>query len=699
MNRIIRYLIIGALLVIAYFYFFNRKPTMIYALTDVKTSQDAIAIFPTSIGQISSMTDAALKKAQNGLDAILAIPNDQRTYENTVAALDRLASYSNLSVAANLMQSIDLVYTDEKIKDAARNELIKIQAFYIDNIASNRALYQALKYYAEHNASKEELTDVQKKYLSELLRDYKNAGLDLPDDQLEEVKTIKKDLASIGLQFDKNIAEVQSKLEVDESALTGLSESFIKSLKKTEDGKYILGVDYPTYIQVMDNCSNAQTRKDLWALFVNRAYPVNKKVLEDMIARRYELAHKLGFPNYATFEISTEMAENPARVQKFLQDIHTKAEKKAKIEFKEFTYELPESVQLTKDGKIYPWDSAYVRNQYKKARLSLDDNKVAEYFPMQHTVDALLDIYQKFFDLEFKQIPASGLWHPDVQMIEVYDKTNNTKIGYLFLDLFPRPLKYSHACQQTIIPVIFDTDGKLNQGVALVVANFPKPRADQPSLLQFKDVNTFFHEFGHAMHALLGRTSIASFTGTNVKHDFVEMPSQMLEEWLWSPEILKNISYHYKTGQPLPDELINTILKTRNFDSGFHISRQLMLANLSLDCFNAQAQVNLDELYKSLFKKFVISTQFEPKDHFYTAFGHLGGYGARYYGYLWSSVFAHDLASEVKKANGYTDPVVGRRYVDAVIGKGGSQDPNLMLKNFLGREPNQDAFLKDMGFE
>ncbi len=699
MSSIIRFLIIGVLLVIAYFYFFIGKPTMIYALTDVKTSQDAKAIFPTSIDQITSMTDDALQNAQKELDKILSIPDNERTFKNTVAALDQLAAYSNLGISANVMQSIDLVYTDEKMKDAARNELVKIQAFYIDNVASNKALYQALKYYAQNNASKEELTDEQQKYLTDSLRDYKNAGLDLPDEELQKVKAIKKDLVNIGLQFDKNIAEVQSKLEVDASGLSGLSESFINSLQKTESGKYLLGVDYPTYIQVIDNCSNAQTRKDLWTLFVNRAYPVNKKVIEDMIAKRSELARLLGFSDYATFEISTEMAQNPARVRNFLDEIHVKAEKKAQIEFKEFSKQLPVSVQLTPNGKLYPWDSGYLRNQYKKASLDLDDNKVAEYFPMQHTVDALLDIYQKFFNLEFKQLDAAGLWHPDVKMIEIIDKTKNKKIGYLFLDLFPRPLKYSHACQQTIIPVIYAADGNPNQGVALVVANFPKPRADQPSLLQLKDVNTFFHEFGHAMHALLGRTTIAGFSGTQVKHDFVEMPSQMLEEWLWSPDILKAVSHHYKTGQSLPDDLIKIILKTRNFDAGSHIVRQLMLANLSLDSFNGGPSVDINELYKSLFKRFIISTEFQPQDHFYTAFGHLGGYGARYYGYLWSSVFAHDLASEVKKANGYTDPVVGRRYVDAVIGKGGSQDPNIMLKNFLGREPNQDAFLHDMGFE
>lgn len=698
MKHLIRLAIIGVLLVIAYFYLFIRKPTMIYALTEVKTSQDAIAIFPTSASHVHQLTEKSLREASQSLQEILEIPDDQRTYQNTALALDRLSAFSNLAIAGNLMVTLDLIGTDEQARDAARNDLLKIQAFYIDNIATNKKFYRAFRAYLDGNAQNESLNDEQRRYLKEMERDFKNAGLDLPDHELEKVKTLKKELTELELQFDKNIADKQGSITADRAELSGLSDSFINSLPKTDEGASILGVDYPTYIQVMDNCTNEQTRQKLWTQFVNRAYPDNKKVLESIIAKRSELAQLLGFSSYAALELNNEMAGTPARVQKFLADIHTKALKKAQKEHDELAQQLPSWVTLTKDGLFKLWDSGFIKNQYKKRALDLDENIIAEYFPMQHTVDMLLSIYQKFFNLEFKQIPVNGLWHSDVRMIEVIDKTTHNKIGYLFMDLFPRPKKYSHACEQTIIPVTYYPDGTPNQGVVLVVANFPKPREDQPSLLQFKDVNTFFHEFGHAMHALLGRTATASFAGTSVKRDFVEMPSQMLEEWMWSPEILTMISSHYKTGQPLPDDLINKILASRNFDAGFHVIRQLMLANISLNFFNNGPTLNLEQAYQKEFKKFMLGFQFEPIDHFYASFGHLGGYGARYYGYLWSSVFAHDLAHEIRQL-GFLNPVVGRRYVDTVIGKGGSQDPNDMLKNFLGREPNQDAFLKDMGFE
>ena len=262
-----------------------------------------------------------------------------------------------------------------------------------------------------------------------------------------------------------------------------------------------MGVDYPTYTQVMENCAHGQTRKDLWNAFNNRAYPVNKKILEDIILKRAQLATLLGFKSYAALELDSEMVHTPQRAQTFLDQIKNKASKKAMAELKAFTKKLPDSVILTNDKKLYPWDVAFVKNQYKKSALKLDENKVAEYFPMQHTVDSLLKIYQDFFSLEFKQITPNGLWDADVRMIEVLDKSNGITAGYLFLDLFPRANKYSHACEHTIIPVIYDQEGNPNSGVAIVIANFPKPTADKPSLLHFKDVTTFFHEFGHAMHA------------------------------------------------------------------------------------------------------------------------------------------------------------------------------------------------------
>lgn len=229
-----------------------------------------------------------------------------------------------------------------------------------------------------------------------------------------------------------------------------------------------------------------------------------------------------------------------------------------------------------------------------------------------------------------------------------------------------------------------------------MIANFPKSTATKPSLLKRGDVQTFFHEFGHALHALLGRTHTASLAGTNVKRDFVEMPSQMLEEWLTDASILKELSCHYVTGKQLPDELIERILSLKHFDSGSFVQRQLMLSLLALELYKDGEHKDIYALYKELFNRTRHFVAYEPEDHMYASFGHLTGYGAKYYGYMWSKVFALDMFDEIKK-QGLLNPVIGKKYVTEVLAKGGSQDPDEMLKNFLGREPNQKAFLRDLG--
>lgn len=698
-SKITRFgIILGSVILGSSLYFLFRKPPMMHALTNVKTSADAIALFPTSISQIQSRAQRALAQAHQDLEKFLAIPDEQRTFENTALALDTLAGYSDLAMNMTINQTVDLINPDEKMRAAARDAILQLSSFLIE-LSADKRVYNAFKAYAEGNAKKEMLSDAQKYSIAESMKDFARAGSHLPDQTLDHVKKIKKELAQLELEFEKNIANDNRKIVANAAELAGLSESFINSLQKDTEGNYSLGTDTPTYIQVMENCTNAATRKNLWNAYQNRAYPINKEVLEKIIEKRSQLADLLGFKTYAALELDSQMVGNPARAQNFLNDMHQKAQKKAEIEFKEFTKQLPESVVLSGQKKLYPWDTPFLKNYYKKTALNLDENKIAEYFPMQHTVDALLQIYKDFFNLEFKQLPAKGLWDADVQLIEVIDNANNQTMGYLFLDLFPRPGKYTHACEQTIVPTIYDQNGHPNLGVVIVVANFPKQRADKPALLKFSDVNTFFHEFGHAIHAFFGRTDLASQSGPGgVKRDFVELPSQMLEEWLWDTQILKMVSHHYQTGQPLPDDLIASILKSRTYDSGFFVVRQLLFANFSLQCFNNGPWVDLDALRKSLFDTCMKDIQYSPDDHNYASFGHLTGYGARYYGYLWSKVFAHDLFHEIKK-EGLLNPEIGRRYADLVIGKGGSKDPNELLQDFLGRAPNQNAFLHDMGLE
>lgn len=685
-------------IVAIFFYFYIRKPTMIHALCVVKSKEDAIAVMHQSAAQLAAHKKQALAQAQQALQKILAVPDEQRTYQNTAQALDHLVSLSNAAIMVSTAITIELIEPQESIRKAAREAVLAIQNFFIDHISSNPELYKAIKTYADGNAKKENLTDEQKYFLTQTIRDFEHAGLNLPPEQLEQVKKLKKEIAEIGMQFEANIAQDKSTIQVTKDELAGCKPDFIESLKKADDGKYIVGVDTPSYLHVMENCTVSATRQKLWHAYNNRAYPLNKEILQKIIAKRHELAQLLGFKTYAALELDDQMVHNPERVQQFLDNLAPKARKKAAQEFQALTKQLPESVQLTADGKFNPWDITFLKNQYKKVAFNLDESKVAQYFSLQKTIDNLLLIYQKFFNLNFKQIPVSGLWHPDVQLIEVIDNLDSQTIGYLFLDLHPRANKYSHACESTVVPVTYDEDGNPNLGLAVVIANFPKPLADKPSLLKLRDVTTFFHEFGHAMHALLGRTKVASFAGTNVKRDFVELPSQMLEEWMWDREILKMVSLHYQTGDPLPDQLIDSILQSRTYDSGFFTLRQILQAKLSLDYYNVGKTVDLDAFYKALCQELAPYTHYNDDDHFYASFGHLKDYAAGYYGYLWSSVFAHDMFAQIKK-EGLLNPIVGRRYVDTVIGKGGSKDPNDLLVDFLHREPNQEAFLHAMGFE
>jgi thimet oligopeptidase len=289
------------------------------------------------------------------------------------------------------------------------------------------------------------------------------------------------------------------------------------------------------------------------------------------------------------------------------------------------------------------------------------------------------------------------MWHDDVRLIEVFDK-NNKQLGYLFLDLHPRPNKYTHAAHGNIVPGITLPDGSRLPVVSVVMANFPKPSKDKPALLMREDVRTFFHEFGHAVHSLLGATQMGSFAGTSVKTDFVEMPSQMLEEWLWDKDILKKISSHYKTGQPLPDGMIENILALKRYDAGNFIARQIMLAKYSLDLHKKGADKDPEKLWFALAEQLLPHLYAGPEYRAYASFGHLTGYGAKYYGYLWSKVFALDLFDTIKK-QGLLNPEIGAKYVQEVISKGGSVDPNILLVNFLGRAPSQEAFLKDMGLD
>ncbi|HEB41451.1 MAG TPA: hypothetical protein ENI08_00335 [Candidatus Dependentiae bacterium] len=688
-------LLVGLLLVNMKFCSGMRTMKDKQLIDQVENVEGVVDLFAIPAAAIPQKTDDYLKEAQNQLDQIIAIPDDQRTFANTANALDRVVGLSNAAIAEHIYEGLELLSPDEAVRNAAHSAVIRLRDFWVDQIMNNKKLYQAFKAYVEGNAKDESLNAEQRYFLAETMKDFKRAGLNLPDEKLKQVKKLQKELTVLGLAFSRNIAQDNRTIAVPRAVLAGLEDDFIDNLKQTDDGLYILGVDYPTYFNVMEHCAVEDTRRQLHREFNNRAYPVNEDVLKQIITKRDELARLLGFSSYAQLDIDSQMAKTPERSRQFIADLIDKSQDKVKEEIERLTATLPASVELTADGKIKPWDFAYLKAMYKKEQFDLDERIIAEYFPMEKTIDELLDIYRQFLGVDFQEVPATGLWHDDVKVIKVLSKDQGKLLGILLLDLYPRPNKYSHAAHLTVVPAVYES-GKYIPDVSIVMANFPKSTPTKPSILTRHDVSTFFHEFGHALHALLGRTMLASFAGTNTKTDFVELPSQMLEEWLWDKAILKKISGHYKTGEPLPDEMIDKILKLKRLTSGSFVRQQGYLSLLALDYYKEGAQKDPYQIMKRLHEQLIKNILFEPANHFYASFGHLTDYGAKYYGYLWSKVFALDLFDEIKK-HGLLNPVIGQKYVREVIGKGGSQDPNELLRNFLGREPSNSAFLKDMG--
>jgi len=660
----------------------------------IKNIEEVTALFPRTPEEIKERNQKVQEKARKGVEKIINLPESERNFTNTFKALDTLGSW--LSKEGAVFQTVLLLNPDEKMREAAQAAIESLECFALEELSYNEELYKILKAY---DPKRDNLTPEEEYYRTEYLKSLVKSGLELPEKERKEVMELMKELVQVGQQFEVAIAQDTSTVTVKKEELSGLPESFINELEKTPDGLYILPTNAPTREQVLNNSTNEETRKKFWLAYNNRAYPKNIENLDKLIALRDKVARALGFKSYAHYNIDQEMAESPEKVQDFLESIAKHAVPKAVKEMDKYRKELIESVTLTEDGKFKPWDGAFMETQYKKKHYNIDPDNVAEYFPLENTLEQLLKIYEEFLGVKFNQLPVKEgqFWHPDIKLIEVHSSDNKT-LGYLLLDLFPRPHKYSHFAHLGVVHALTLKDGTKLPAVSIVMGNFTKPTSGKPALLKHEtEVITFFHEFGHALHFLLGATELASTAGTNVKTDFVEMPSQMLERWMWEPSIIKRVSAHYKTGESLPDELIKTMIELKNYDIGDFYTRQILLARLALAYFAPGEKKDTNALFHGLTKEMKPHLVDVPENHFQAAFGHLNGYGAKYYGYLWSEVFADDLFSYIKE-HGLLSPEVGKRYVDKVLSKGGSQPPQDLVRDFLGREMSNKAFFKDKGF-
>lgn len=640
--------------------------------------------------------EASLKKANAGIAAIVAIPAAQRTFDNTLGALDAISATVDDETSLTLF--MQFVSGDAKEREASRAAEEAVSNWGIE-VGKREDLYKAVMEYAN---TKPNLSGEQARLLAFTLRDYRRAGMDLTPEKREQLKKLEMEMNKLSIEFETNISEDATKVPFTVDELKGVPADAYKSLPRV--GNVILaGLDGPTYGAIMDYCEVDATRQKAQWLYRRRGGQKNVEVLEKLLLLRAEAAAILGYANVVNFEIETRMAKDSKTVQKFYDDLLPLVNAKAKLDVEEFT---AAKRKWSKDAKaeLNPWDYSYTKRLLMRDKYAVDSQKVAEYFPMDRVVEGLFGITSALYNIEYKDVTANAkalklpVWHEDVKLYEIVDKSSKEMLGRLYTDLYPRPSKYNHAACWGLQPRRVNEDGSVKKPLAALVCNFTKPTAEKPSLLPHDEVETFFHEFGHGLHQMLTNTRYARFSGTAVARDLVEAPSQMMENWVWSPEVLKTFAKHYKTGEVLPQKMLDGMKAARTLGSGIETQGQFFLGLMDQAFHTVPGgKVDTTAVAKAVYER-SMPYKYVPETIPQASFGHLTGYQGAYYGYMWSLVYAQDMFQRFEEL-GLTSPKAGMYYREKVLGRGGSMDEMDMLRDYLGREPKLDAFLKHLGLK
>ena len=640
---------------------------------------------------IENATEYVLREADLILSEIITVPTAERTFANTLLRLDDL--YNIVSKVSSPLELLASVHPNRKIRDISDESILIIQRYFVE-LSANEALYEVV-YQFSTSKQAHELPINQQRFLESELRDFQHSGLGLSEYDREKLKRIQNRISELSLQFENNISSYSDTLFIPHNMIAGLPDDY-KENHLQADGKYAIDLSYPSFYPFMIYAESDSLRKLLRYMFLNKGMPQNVSILSEILANRKSLAELLNYPSFSALIIDQGMAKSTEAVWEFEKDLIEKIQPKANWDTKQLLQLKYDTIEGN-DKTITDWQKDYYENQLLLKKHRVDSEEVKQYFQVDNVIEGLFAISSLLFDIKFREIENPSVWHSGVRMFEMKEKSDNALVGYFYLDLYPREDKYQHAAAFSIV-----SGKKINSDyqhpIACLVCNFPPPGKNTPALLQHEDVETFFHEFGHLLHDMLTTSELFSQSGTSVAMDFVEAPSQMLENWVWNKESLSLFATHYETNEIIPDSLLNRMMKARNIQSGNNLLQQIFYGMLDLtlhEQFDSSNVKSTTEIMSEL-QNSITNYDYIEGTHMQASFDHLLDYGASYYGYLWSEVFAADMYSTFEK-EGVLNQEVGLRFRKTILEKGGTENPMNLVRAFLRRDPNNEAFLKKQG--
>jgi thimet oligopeptidase len=657
--------------------------------------------WPQTPEAVETSAKEAIKRGNAALDAIGKLNPKKVTFQNTVVALDDLAYEANN--VGNKATIIKQANTDPKMR-AAAEKAVKAMNDWLVGIDYREDVYKSIKAFAETNP---QLTGEDKKLLDETMRDYRRAGLASPPEKRKEVEQLRKQLAKLGTDFDTNIANAKRPIVFTKAELEGMPEDFLsKPGIKTGDDAYTLLANVTwQFNAVEENAKSEATRKKLYIARETLAKEKNVPLLNQMLTLRNKIALRLGYKSWDDFQTEPRMAKTGAAAQKYIDDLVAGIEPKFAAELSELQKMKQLDTQPSEGGafaapRINVWDWRYYQNQLKKQKFAVDAEALRNFFPFQKVLDGMFAIYQRIFGLKFEQIAVPYKWIDDLQLWAVSDAASGEPLGLFYLDMFPRDGKYNHFAEFEIIGGKLSPDGKYQRPTVTLLCNFPPATADKPSLLSHSEVETLFHEFGHVLHTITTRAKYGRFAGTHVPTDFVEAPSQMLQNWVWEKNVLDSFAADYReSSKKIPDETIQKMKDAKLATAGIFYRRQFAFASLDLALHGPHpenAPYDCVAISNPILEK--VFLPIDPSTTFVSYFGHLNGYDAGYYGYAWADAIAADMATVFESApEGYFDQQAGMRLRNEIYAMGDSRDVNESIEKFLGRKQSVQPFLKKIG--